>query len=163
MAWQEPPEGHVRVFGRVVRGHEVAGGPTSDPRFPDGTLVLQWPLFEELGLDLAGLHRATVNVATGPVRVRLTDPAHTFRHVRWHPDVPPEDFSFVPCRVTVGTARPLTGWVYHPHPETKPAHHQPDDVLELLLPFAKEIHREAVVAVDLPAAQVAVDREPGVH
>lgn len=157
MGYEQPPDAHVRVFGRVVVGHGVASGRAGDPRFPDGTLALQWPTFAAVDdLPLDGLHRATLNVATRPARVRVVAPWWTVRDVRWHPDVPAEDFSFVPCRAAVGAGASADGLVYWPHPETKPDHHQPDDVVELLLPRMAGVHEDAVVRVDLPASQVDV-------
>lgn len=157
--FEPPPPAHVRVHGRVVEGHGVASGRGGDPRYPEGTLALQWPHFEDLDdLPLDGLHRATVNVSTAPVRVEVVAPWWTIRRVTWHPDVAPEDFSFVPCRVTVGASRPVNGLVYHPDPDTKPEHHQPPEVLELLLPRLSSVHRDAVVRLDLPASQVTVHR-----
>jgi hypothetical protein len=155
--YEAPPDAHVRVYGRVVEGHGVASGRTDDPRFPDGTLALQWPHFAEVAdLPLDGLHRATLNVRTTPHHVALVAPWWTLRGVAWHPEVPPEDFSFVPCRVTVGARRPVDGLVYHPHPETKPDHHQPADVLEVLLPRVSVVQPDAVVRLDLPTSQVEV-------
>lgn len=157
--FEEPPPAHVRVHGRVVAGHGVASGRGGDPRYPDGTLALQWPHFARVDdLPLAGLHRATLNVSTAPAHVEIVAPWWTVRRLTWHPDVPAEDFSFVPCRAAVGAARPVDGLVYHPHPDTKPEHHQPPDVLELLLPRLASVHRGAVVRLDLPASQVDVHR-----
>lgn len=153
------PDAHVRVFGTVVAGHGVASGQGADPRYPDGTLALQWPHFAEVeDLPLDGLHRATLNVSTAPAHVTLVAPWWTVEGVRWHPDTPAETFSFVPCRAAVGSGRFVEGLVYHPHPETKPDHHQPPDVLELLLPRLGGVHVGAVVRVDLPASQVDVTR-----
>lgn len=159
MRYEAPPEAHVRVFGRIVEGHGVASGRMPDPRFPEGTLELQWPHFEAVAdLVLDGLHRATINVSTAPYHVAIVAPWWTVRGVAWHPEVPAEDFSFVPCRATIGAGRPADGLVYHPHPDTKPDHHQPADVLELLLPRMPGVHPDAVVRVDLPASQVDVTR-----
>ncbi len=157
MKYEPPLDAHVRVFGQVVTGHGVASGTADDPRFPDGTLALQWPHFEAVpDLALDGLHRATVNVSTSPWHVELVAPWWTVRHVRWHADVPPETFSFVPCRAIVGQGRSVDGLVYRPHPDTKPDHHQPPDVLELLLPLLTHVHEGAIVRVDLPISQVEV-------
>ncbi len=83
-------------------------------------------------------------------------PWWTLEDVQWHPDVPAETFSFVPCRAIVGQGQPADGLVYHPHPDTKPDHHQPPDVLELLLPHRRQVHLGAIVRLDLPASQVDV-------
>lgn len=156
--YDEVPDAHVRVHGRVVRGHGVAAGRGKDRRFPTGTLALQWPLFTAAASDLPldGLHRATLNVSTSPWHVEVVAAWWTISGVSWHPDVPPEDFSFVPCRAAVGQGRTVEGLLYHPHPDTKPDHHQPADVLELLLPYRSEAHVGAVVRIDLPASQVHV-------
>lgn len=164
MRYEAPPEAHVRVFGRVVEGHGVASGRAADPRFPDGTLALQWPHFEAVpDLSLDGLHRATLNVSTAPHHVAVVAPWWTVEGVVWHPDVPAEDFSFVPCRAAIGAGRSAAGLVYHPHPDTKPDHHQPADVLELLLPRMAGVHVGAVVRLDLPASQVDVTRTDEPH
>ena len=34
------------ISGKIVKGHGVASGRARDPRFPEGTLALQWPIFE---------------------------------------------------------------------------------------------------------------------
>lgn len=158
MGYEERPDAHVRVFGRVVEGHGVASGRAGDPRFPDGTLALQWPRFEEQldDLPLEGLHRATLNVDTAPRHVAVVAPWWTVRGVRWHDDVPAEDFSFVPCRAAVGAGPSAEGLLYLPHPDTKPDHHQPPTVVELLLPRMAGVHAGAIVRVDLPASQVDV-------
>ncbi len=157
MGYEPLPDAHVRVFGRVVEGHGVASGRAADPRYPDGTLALQWPHFEAVAdLPLEGLHRATLNVSTAPTRVDLVAPWWTLEDVEWHPDTPAETFSFVPCRAAVGAGRAADGLVYRPHPETKPDHPQPPEVLELLLPRMTGVHPDAVVRIDLPASQVEV-------
>lgn len=157
MGYEEPRDAHVRVFGRVVTGHGVASGRAGDPRFPDGTLALQWPHFAALDdLPLDRLHRATINVDTTPRRVEVVAPWWTVRGVRWHDEVPAEDFSFVPCRAAIGAGPAADGLLYLPHPDTKPDHHQPANVVELLLPRMAGVHEGAVVRMDLPASQVDV-------
>ena len=157
MRYEAPEDAHRRVFGRVVRGHGVASGDAKDPRFPDGTLALQWAAFEEAGLPVDGLFQGTVNVVTAPWTVHVTAPWWTVKDVRWHPDVPAETFHFVPIRASVGAARLVEGLVYRPDPETKPDHHQPADVLELLLPWVNGVHEGAVVRLDLPLSQVDIE------
>ena len=111
----------------VVRGHRVASGASGDPRFPGGTLAMQRPHFRERGLDFSGWPSATINISVAPLRYRVETPWRTFREVAWHPTEPAEDFSFFRCRV-----EGVEALVYHPHPDTKPEHEQPDDVLEIL-------------------------------
>jgi hypothetical protein len=114
---------------KIVRGHQVASGFANDTRFPDGTLKLQLPHFKAAGLDLTDWHLATLNLSLAPCVYAVAQPRLTFRQVKWHPDIAAEDFSFMDCRV-----ENQAGLVYYPHPETKPDHEQPEDVLEVLLP-----------------------------
>lgn len=117
------------AHGTVVAGHGAASG--ADPRYPDGTLALQEPHFAAAGVDLAGYHRATINVDVAPLRLEPTAPGATVRGVRWHPDAPAEDFSFLDARIAAA-GDVHDALVYWPHPETKPDHHQPETVVEVL-------------------------------
>ena len=122
------------ILATVVEGHGVASGKSNDPRFPGGTLQMQIPFFREFGLDLSRYHTGTLNLSIAPHRFEIISPTHTFRLVKWHPTEPAEDFSFVACRVNQpGCRKKCGGYIYYPHPETKPEHVQPDDVLEVIL------------------------------
>ena len=149
-----------RIPGRVVRGHRVASGQGRDPRFPDGTLRLQWPLFQAGGLRLDGLYPGTVNLAIAPWRYRVVAPRLTLRKVRWHPAVEPEDFSFFDVSVWFGPQSAVAGLVYRPHPETKPGHHQPADVLELLLPHLEGLAYGSQVEIAVPPEQMRFEQLP---
>lgn len=124
----------VVVSGVVVAGHGVASGRSGDPRFPGGTIALQRPHFAARGLDLSGFHPGTVNVSIAPLRWEVVRADHTFRDVRWTDTQPAEDFSFVAIGLQDPTGRRHDALVYHPHPDTKPDHVQPDDVVEVLAP-----------------------------
>ena len=119
--------------GVVVAGYGVASGRAGDSPFAAGTIELQAPHFRARGLELSAYLLATVNVDLAPWRLVLREPRWTFADVEWTRVHPPETFSFVECAVTRGGDR-VEGLVYHPHPETKPMHHQPSTVVELLLP-----------------------------
>jgi hypothetical protein len=95
---------------------------------------MQTPHFSAAGVDLTGLHPATVNLSIAPMRIVIVAPSSALRGVRWHPMEPAEDFSFVDCRIGHGADDLVAGLIYHPHPETKPEHHQPDTVVEVLAP-----------------------------
>lgn len=139
----------------VVRGHRVASGLNGDPRFPGGTIRMQRPHFAALGLDLGALHPATLNVSVAPLSWRALQPAHTFRAVRWHPTEPAEDFSFFHLRLHRDDGPPVEGWIYLPHPQTKPEHFQAPDVLELLLPWTDGLAYGMPVRLEVPAGQMA--------
>lgn len=116
---------------------------------------MQLPFFRALGLDLTSFHPATLNVSVAPRRFVLSRPSHVFRQVRWSPQVPPEDFSFVPCRVAYGR-EVHEGVVYYPHPETKPAHHHDPSVLEVITRFIPGIAYGAPIEVALPRECVRI-------
>ena len=119
----------MTIEGEVVRGHGVASGASGDPRFPAGTLALQFPVFARHDLDLSGFHPGTINLDIAPASYEIVAARLTLTNIQWHPDCPPETFSFFDC--LLGTTPAL---IYYPHPETKPGHFQSPTVLEVLAP-----------------------------
>ncbi len=125
MQWQT-------LSATVTPGHGVASGQHPNPRFPEGSLNLQFPLFEALGLDLSGFYRGTLNLSITPATYQIVTPYRCFRGVQWCDAMPPEDFSFFRCKVGTHKDHLVDGYVYYPHPETKPDHFQPPDILEII-------------------------------
>jgi hypothetical protein len=150
--WQQVP-------ARVVRGYGVASGARGDPRFPTGTLRLQFPHFIERGFNLDGFHPGTVNVSIAPWRYHVVCPRITLRSIKWHPDVSAEDFSFFDVRVIYAGRSPVAGLIYYPHPETKPEHFQRSDVLELVLPLVPGLAYDESLVLETPAEQLRMDME----
>ncbi|MFD3163487.1 hypothetical protein [Herpetosiphon sp. NSE202] len=126
------------VDGTVIRGHGVASGHASDSPYPAGTIAMQQPYFAALGLDLAGLHLATINLDIQPAKWHLLQADYTFRALRWTDLHPPEDFSFIRCQL-LWQAQSYAGYIYYPHPATKMQHFQSPSMLELLLPWIATI------------------------
>jgi hypothetical protein len=152
----------IAVRGIVVRGHGIASGRAPDTPYPAGSIALQRPHFAARGLDLADLFDGTVNLDLAPRQWRPAAAELTLRDVAWTPLIPPETFSFIPCRASiVGEPSVYAGFVYYPHPETKPGHHQPGSVLELLLPHLEDLRPGTILDVQLPAEQVELDDSPG--
>ena len=145
------------ITARLVEGHRVASGLNGNPRFPGGTLKMQAPHFLACGFDISGLYFGTLNVSIAPSCYRVVKPRHTFRKVKWHPTEPAEDFSFFDVRVIRPNTPPVAGFIYFPHPETKPEHFQQPDVLELLLPFVDGLHYGMNLSLELPTAQMVVE------
>ena len=145
------------VAAEVVRGHCVASGTSGDSRFPGGTIRMQLPFFMALGLDLSPFHPATVNVDIAPCTYRVAAPRYSFRQVAWHPTMPPEDFSFFNVEVLGLGPEPVTGFIYYPHPETKPCHFQKASVLELLLPFVPSLSYGMRVQLRIPVSQMTIN------
>lgn len=145
------------ISATIVPGHRVASGLNGNPRFPGGTMRMQLPFFKEFGLDLSMYHLGTLNVSIAPLRYRVVKPKHTFRDLKWHPTEPAEDFSFFDVVVHRDDAPPVTGLIYHPHPETKPEHFQQPDVLELLLPWTAGLAYGTKIRLAVPPEQLMIE------
>jgi hypothetical protein len=145
------------ITATIVQGHRVASGLNGNPRFPGGTLRMQLPFFAELGLDLSAFYPGTLNVSIAPLSYRVVQPRHTFRALKWHSEDPAEDFSFFDVTVHPDGAAPVRGWIYHPHPDTKPVHFQKPDVLELLLPWTEGLSYEAKIKLEVPVEQMMIE------
>ena len=117
----------------VVQGHGIASGKNYDARFPQGTLAMQIPIFEKLGLNFSDFYQGTINLDVSPSAFKLGKPAFCFTKVDWSKDIPAEDFSFFPCRLEDSNSS-VTGYIYWPHPSTKPGFYQPANVLEMIAP-----------------------------
>lgn len=144
----------LMITATIVRGHRVASGQNGDPRFPGGTIRMQLSSFAALGLDLSGIYSGTLNVRIAPLQYRVVKPRFTFRHVKWHPVEPAEDFSFFDLIVHRNGLPPIRGFVYFPHPDTKPEHFQKPDVLELLLPWTEGLSYGQSIQIEVPVAQM---------
>jgi hypothetical protein len=156
---------HQIITARVVQGHRVASGQNGDQRFPGGTLRMQAPFFHARGLHTTDLYFGTVNVSIAPLRYRVAKPRHVFANVKWHPTEPAEDFSFFDVELIQLGKAPLTGFIYYPHPDTKPEHFQHPDVIELWLPFVHGLKYGMELKLKIPASQMvfessATSRQP---
>lgn len=149
---QTSPADRPATTGTVVAGHGVASGRSADSPFAAGTIALQTPHLAARGLDISGYHPATINLDVAPVALRLLTPRHTFTDVRWTDVHAAETFSFVDM-TTTWHGRAVSGLVYHPHPETKPAHEQPGTVVELLLPHLDGLGYGDTLTITLAAGQ----------
>ncbi len=145
----------IVVPGRIVNGHKVASGQANDPRFPQGTLRLQMPVFAQLGLQLDSYYPGTINISIAPYEYRINQPKVTFRQVQWAPGYPTEDFSFFDCTLTINETS-VRGLVYYPHPETKPEHFQDPQTLEVLAPFMSGVEYGQQVQLQLLPDQLTV-------
>lgn len=121
------------LTGTVKPGHQVASGNAKNSPYERGTLEMQLPFFQELGLDLSGLFLGTLNVSIAPDTFKLVQPKYTFAEVKWHPKFAAETFSFSPCKVTYQNTN-YRGLIYYPHPETKIGHFQDDSIIEVIAP-----------------------------
>ena len=145
------------ITARLVQGHRVASGLNGNPRFPGGTLRMQTPHFQARGFDISQLYLGTLNVSIAPLRYRVVKARHTFTNVKWHPTEPAEDFSFFDVCVVLPDKPVVAGFIYYPHPETKPEHFQQPGVLELLLPFVEGLHYGMSLRLEVPADQMVFE------
>jgi hypothetical protein len=151
----------LRIPGTIIQGHRVASGQNQNPLFLGGTLAMQVPFFQTLGLDLSTYHLATLNTSIAPYDFSICDPDWHFQQVKWHPTEPPEDFSFVKISVaTSHSPRQYPALIYYPHPETKPAHHQPASMLEILIEqFVTGLSYGDAVWLEIPEARVKLSQK----
>lgn len=144
----------LRIRGVVVRGYGVASG-IGDDGPAGGTIRLQLPHFRRMGLDLSACHPATINVSIAPRRLVMHRPRHTFPAIRWLASGPIETFSFSPCRVVFSGAT-TGGFVYYPHPETKPGHFHPPTTVEIVAPYVEGLRYGSTVELILDGSEVAI-------
>lgn len=161
------------VEGTVVVGHGVASGTNPGSAFPSGTIAMQMPFFLARGLDLRDCHPGTINVDIAPSTYTILRPQHTFRDIAWTDLHAAETFSFLRCTLSLpdahaqldsgslpGVRAPAPGlyrgWVYYPHPETKPMHSQPTTVLEVLMPFIAGLSYGDRVSLALDPHEIAI-------
>jgi hypothetical protein len=143
------------VIGMIDRGHGVASGTASDSPYPRGTIEMQLPFFQALGLDLTGFFPGTLNVSISPKTFQLVNPGLTFRQVQWTDRHPPEDFSFSHCRVVFENAN-YNALIYYPHPETKKRHFQNPSMIEIIAPLIPEIKYGQRIEVEYNSLEIAV-------
>lgn len=139
----------------VVPGHRVASGTGDDPRFPAGTIRPQLPFFAAAAPALFAHLGAPPFPGTVNLRLRCAvvpgTPDCRLPDIRWTDQLPAETFLLSRAWLEAGT-----GWqpmlLYIPDPLTKPDHHQPADVVELLGPLIAGLAYGATVKLRYPAA-----------
>ncbi|NEO84323.1 MAG: hypothetical protein F6J87_08720 [Spirulina sp. SIO3F2] len=146
----------LTIPGIIKPGYQVASGRAADSPYPEGSVVMQMPFFKALGLDLSDCFGGTLNVDIAPQQFTLRQPDYTFRQVEWFSETPPEDFSFVQVRLTV-REQTVAGWIYYPHPETKPAHFQDRSTLEVVAPWVEGVRYGDGVVLDVSGEAIALE------
>lgn len=145
------------IEGILTQGHRVASGLAPDSPYDRGTIEMQTPYFQQLGLDLRGYYPGTLNLNLSPLTVEVKQPEYTFRQVKWHPDYPAEDFSWSACIVWwEDIAYP--GLIYYPHPETKIGHFHDRSTLEVIAPLIPNIHYGDRVQLQIDPTAILVKR-----
>lgn len=143
-----PKKSWVIVEGTIKKGHQVASGISPNNPYSQGTIRLQTPIFQQLGLDISVFFAGTLNVSLSPHCVTRQQPEYTLEKVQWHRDYPPESFSFSPCQLYFRTRR-YESLIYYPHPETKINHFHDPSTLEILAPFIPQLHYGDTVQLEI--------------
>jgi hypothetical protein len=146
----------LRVTGTVKQGHGVASGQAKDPRFPNGTIAMQLPYFQQLGLDLDRYFLGTINISIAPHTYAIVRAKYTVRNVKWSSDTPSEDFSFCDCRLILPDRHEVAGAIYYPHPETKPEHFQSPDILEIMTEYLHGLAYEDPLILEVDSSQIQI-------
>ena len=145
----------LTIKGVVSQGHRIASGLAANNPYPAGSLALQIPHFRERGLDLTHLHAATVNIDISPCTWKFVKPDYTFQKVAWSDLIPPETFSFVKAWIRIGQTK-YPGWIYYPHPETKPGHMQAPGIIEFITVYISRLDYGSQVSIQVDENQVAI-------
>ncbi len=145
----------LALTGEVVPGHQVASGKATSSPYPAGTIELQRPHFQALGLDLSDCFAGTLNLSIAPHQIGLEQPGYTFEQVQWIEGYEPETFSFSRCYLRVETTS-YPGWVYYPHPETKLGHFQQPSIVEILAPLIPGVGYGDRILLNVNSAEIAV-------
>jgi hypothetical protein len=148
-----------RVSATVKQGHGVASGKAKDPRFPNGTIAMQLPYFQQRGLDLDRYFPGTINVSISPHTYTIVRSKYTFRDIKWSSDAPSEDFSFFDCRLIFPGKIEVVGTIYYPHPDTKPEHFQSPDILEIMTEYIHGLAYEDALILEVDSQQINISTE----
>ncbi len=145
----------ISITATLVKGYQVASGSASSTVFPAGTISLQAPYFNQLGLDLSTYYFATLNFNLGQHCLTIIKPSFHFEKLKWHSKVPAETFSFADCEVTHHGVH-YRGLIYLPHVETKIDHFQDKNIVEIIAPFIGNIHYQDEVVLRFDSEQVVL-------
>lgn len=145
----------IAIPGIVQPGHQVASGSGGDSPYPAGTIALQIPYFQRLGLDLSACFPGTLNVSIAPQQFQLIQPQYRFEQVRWTDQHPPENFSFSACHLIFDSIR-YGAWIYYPDPATKRTHFQSASTLEVLAPSIRGITYGDRLSLEINSSEVSI-------
>ena len=143
------------VKGTITAGYGVASGQGNDERYPKGTLHLQLPYFQKLGIDISIYHPGTINVNIGNKTVHIKDPKYRAMGIDWSSHIPPENFFFFDVEATY-EGQIYSGLIYMPDPATKTEHFQAMSIIELLLPKIPGIKSGNSISLKVEDVQILI-------
>ena len=138
----------TKIKGKIIPGYGVASGKGKDPRYPEGTLRMQFDHFKERGLDLGSYYLGTLNIDIAPYSFKVKNPKYFFEAVNWSSHIPPENFYFFDITLFF-EGNDYDGLIYMPGPETKVEHEQIATVLELILPRIEGLSTNQTVHLEI--------------
>jgi len=148
-----------RIEGKIIPGYGVASGKGKDPRYPEGTLKIQYPYFKERGLDLGEYYLGTLNVDIAPKSFIIKTPKYFFEGIEWSNHIPPENFYFFEDALFYRNER-YNGLIYMPDPKTKMDHEQLVTVLEVILPPIEGISTNDFVFLEINEDSLQIIEKP---
>jgi hypothetical protein len=149
---------HLHYNTKVIEGYRIASGLTSNSPYSDGSIKLQTPVFQALGLDISNYYPGTINININPYIYTSCSPWKTFLNVDWIDLNPPEDFSFFQV-ILIYESNHYDGLIYLPHPETKARHHQSLNILEILAPYIENISYGDELEIIIDSNEIVFIRE----
>lgn len=139
----------------VVKGHQIASGLANDLRFVAGSINAQLPYFKMLGLNIENFHTATLNAEFDCNTIELNDYDYYFKEIKWHAQMPAEDFKFRRCQV-IHQEKSYSAVIYQPQLSTKTEHFKAKNVLEIMAPFIEHISYGDQLTLDIPADAITL-------
>lgn len=139
----------------VMEGHGVASGKAKNSPYPKGTIEMQTPHFQRLGLDVSNFFSGTLNLSIAPYVFKCVNPEYTFRSVNWAEGFSSEDFSFSQCELIYRTDS-FTGYIYYPHPQTKIGHFHSNSLIEVISEEIPGIQYGDVVTLKYQAKEIDI-------
>jgi hypothetical protein len=144
----------IYITGVLKKGYGIASGSAENSPYPKGSIALQAPHFLKRGLDISRCYKGTLNISIAPYRFKMVDPEWVFERVPWYNGYV-ETFSFSRCKV-VYREKEVEGFVYYPHPDTKPDHFHDDSLLEVLSPYLGSIREGEKLILFLNTGEIEV-------
>ena len=143
----------LSVSGVVEPGHGVASGKNPKSKYPKGTVVLQYPFFKQLGVDLGGCYAGTLNISIAPRRFEIINAWKELTAVIWYENRAPEDFKICHCGVRFGDFS-IRGFLYYPDPRTKIEYIDKPTQIQVIAPYLPNLSYGSAVELLLSTAEV---------
>lgn len=136
----------IEIDFTVIKGYGVASGKSKDSPFEKGTIELQKPFFNALGLNLSLMFNGTINGKFDYQSVQLIRSDFQFDNIQWTNGFPAESFQFAHCILNFKDNH-YNAFIYQPIKATKIGHLQPENVIEFIAPPITNLHYGDIVTL----------------